>query len=51
MSIYTSKTAEEQATEQQAYIDAWDIVENYSNNQTTLVEIIKNLILAAKENN
>jgi hypothetical protein len=51
MSIYTSKTIEERATEQEAYNEAWTIVENYSNNQTTLVEIIKNLILAAKENN
>lgn len=39
------------ATETEAYKEAWAIVENYSNNQTTMVEVIKNLILAAKENN
>jgi len=49
MSIYTSRTPEQLAQEQAAYAEAWSIVENYSNNQTTLVEIIKNLIIKAEE--
>jgi hypothetical protein len=51
MSVFTSKSVEEVAEQNKAYEDAWNIVNNYKNNETTLVEIIKNLIIAAKENN
>ena len=47
--LYTSRTPEQLAEEQAAYIEAWSIIENYKNNDTTMVEILKNLILAAKE--
>jgi hypothetical protein len=50
MSTYTSKTPDQVAQETQAYIAAWDILNNYKNNETTLVEIIKNLILAGTPN-
>ena len=50
MSTFTSKTPDQVAQETQAYIAAWDILNNYKNNETTLVEIIKNLILAGTPN-
>jgi hypothetical protein len=50
MSTFTSKTPDQVAQETQAYIAAWDILNNFKNNETTLVEIIKNLILAGTPN-
>jgi hypothetical protein len=51
MNTLTPKTTDKLAEQAKAYEDAWDIVNSYKNSETTLVEIIKNLIVAAKENN